>query len=78
MDAPFKVLHDLRNPPFVADPEFAPFDVGTLVRDPKSAPASPRPYASLPVKTPALIYRSKGISNFAAGRGTTLALRSTR
>jgi hypothetical protein len=41
MDAPFKVLHDLRNPPFVADPEFTPFDVGTLVCDSKSAPASP-------------------------------------
>lgn len=28
---PFKVLHDLfRNPPFVADPEFTPFDIDAL------------------------------------------------
>jgi hypothetical protein len=34
-------LHDLRNPPFVADPEFAPFEIDALGCDPKSAPASP-------------------------------------
>jgi hypothetical protein len=30
LDAPLKVLHDLNNPPFVADPEFAPFDIDAL------------------------------------------------
>ena len=33
-------LHDLRNPPFVADPEFTPFEIDALGCDPKSAPAS--------------------------------------
>jgi hypothetical protein len=29
--SPFKVLRDLfHNPPFVADPEFTPFDIGAL------------------------------------------------
>jgi hypothetical protein len=41
LDAPFKVLHDLRNPPFVADPEFTSFEIGTLVGDSKSSLASP-------------------------------------
>ena len=38
---PLEELRDLRNPPFVADPEFTPFDVAGLRCDPKSAPASP-------------------------------------
>jgi hypothetical protein len=33
-------LHDLRNPPFVADPEFTPFDIDALGGDPQSTPAS--------------------------------------
>jgi hypothetical protein len=41
LDAPFKVLHDLHNPPFVADPEFTPLNVGTLVCNSKNAPSSP-------------------------------------
>jgi hypothetical protein len=32
-------LHDLRNPPFVADPKFTPFEIDALGCDPKSAPA---------------------------------------
>jgi hypothetical protein len=31
-------LRNLRNPPFVADPEFTPFDIDALGRDPKSVP----------------------------------------
>jgi len=38
---PLQELYDLRNPPFVADPEFTPFDIDALACDPKSAPASP-------------------------------------
>jgi hypothetical protein len=38
---PLEELYDLRNPPFVADPEFTPFDIHALGCDPKSAPASP-------------------------------------
>jgi hypothetical protein len=34
-----------------------------------------RPYASSSVKTPALVYHSKGISDSAVSRGITLALR---
>ena len=36
-----EVLHDLRNPPFVAEPEFTPFEIDALGCYPKSAPASP-------------------------------------
>jgi hypothetical protein len=32
-------LRNLRNPPFVADPEFTPFDIDALGCDPKSVPA---------------------------------------
>ena len=39
---PLQELHDLRNPPFVADPEFTPLDLDALGCDPKSAPASPK------------------------------------
>jgi hypothetical protein len=38
---PLEELHDLRNPPFVADPEFTPFDIDAFGCDPKSTPASP-------------------------------------
>src|ERR1700685_2499200 len=38
---PLEELHDLRNPPFVADPEFTPFDIYALGCDPKSALALP-------------------------------------
>jgi hypothetical protein len=38
---PLQELHDLRNPPFVADPEFAPFDIDALGCDSKSASGSP-------------------------------------
>ena len=48
LDAPFKVLHELRNPPFVADPEFTPFDVDALGCDPKNALASPSDPAQVP------------------------------
>jgi hypothetical protein len=42
---PFKVLRDLfRNPPFVADPEFAPFDMDALRS--KLTPPSPDTSAS--------------------------------
>jgi len=34
-------LHDLRHPPFVADPEFTPFDLNALGADPQSASTSP-------------------------------------
>jgi hypothetical protein len=34
-------LRNLRNPPFVADPEFTPFEIDALGCDPKSAPAFP-------------------------------------
>jgi len=34
-------LRNLRNPPFVADPEFIPFEIDALGPDPKSAPALP-------------------------------------
>ena len=30
LDAPFKVLQDLNNQPFVAEPEFTPFDIDAL------------------------------------------------
>ena len=32
---PLEELHDLRNPRFVADPEFTPFDIDALGCDPK-------------------------------------------
>jgi hypothetical protein len=32
-------LHGLRHPPFVADPEFTPFDIDALGADPQSVPA---------------------------------------
>ena len=38
---PLQELYDLRDPPFVADPEFIPFDIDALRCDPKNAPASP-------------------------------------
>jgi hypothetical protein len=38
---PLEELHDLRNPPFVADPEFTPFDIDAFGCDAQSAPASP-------------------------------------
>lgn len=40
-------LRNLRNPPFVADPEFTPFDIDALGCHPKSASALPsdRPYS---------------------------------
>jgi hypothetical protein len=34
-------LRNLRNPPFVADPEFSPFEIDALACDPKSAPTLP-------------------------------------
>ena len=34
-------LHDLHNPPFVADPEFTPFEIDALRCDPKNALTSP-------------------------------------
>jgi hypothetical protein len=73
---PLEELYDLRNPPFVADPEFTPFDVHALGCDPKNALASPkRPWASSSVRTRVLAHRSKEISNSAVSRGTTLAIR---
>ena len=43
---PFKVLYDLfHNPPFVADPEFTPFDLGVL------RSKSPQPSADIPRPT---------------------------
>src|ERR1700730_6392554 len=38
---PLGELHDLRNQPFVADPEFSSFDIDALECDPKSAPVLP-------------------------------------
>jgi hypothetical protein len=38
---PLEELYDLRNPPFIGDPEFTPFDIHVLGCGPKSAPASP-------------------------------------
>jgi hypothetical protein len=32
-------LRNLRNPPFVTDPEFTPFDIDALGADPQSVPA---------------------------------------
>ncbi len=45
---PLEELYDLRNPPFVADPEFTPFDVDALGCDPKNALASPSEPAQVP------------------------------
>jgi hypothetical protein len=44
---PFKVLRDVfRNPPFVADPEFSPFQVDILKRKPANfGPLAARPRA---------------------------------
>src|SRR5437016_13610059 len=38
---PLEELHDLHKPPFVADPEFTPFDIDALRCNPQSAPAPP-------------------------------------
>src|SRR5260221_7774363 len=45
---PLEELYDLRNPPFVADPEFTPFDVHALGSDPKNALASPSDPGQVP------------------------------
>ena len=38
---PLEELHGLRKPPFVAEPEFTPFDIGALTSNLPSAPALP-------------------------------------
>src|SRR5271165_4421145 len=38
---PLEELHDLHKPPFVAEPEFAPFDIDALRCNLQSAPALP-------------------------------------
>ena len=38
---PLEELYDLRDPPFVADPEFTPFEIDALACDPKSTPTLP-------------------------------------
>jgi hypothetical protein len=45
---PLEELYDLRNPLFVADPEFTPFDVHALGCDSKNALASPSDPAQVP------------------------------
>ena len=38
---PLEELHDLHKPPFVAEPEFTPFDIDALRCNPQSVPALP-------------------------------------
>jgi hypothetical protein len=38
---PLEELHDLHKPPFVAEPEFTPFDIDALRCNPQNAPALP-------------------------------------
>src|SRR5690349_16125007 len=38
---PLEELHNVRNPPFIADPEFAPFDIDTLGSQVRRLAASP-------------------------------------
>jgi hypothetical protein len=38
---PLEELHDLHKPPFVAEPEFTPFDIDALTCNPQSGPALP-------------------------------------